>query len=509
MFDFLRKVPLFAELPLADLKRLCEMVREVRLPVGQVLFAEGSLGDQAYVIQEGEIEVVKRSAGREVFLALRRPGEMIGEMALLEGGLRMATARAARDSVLLEIGREQLDRLLDSSPSAARVMLRTATVRLRETEAALRQSEKLAQLGRLSAGLAHELNNPASAALRGASHLKTSLGELLEARARVDRATLDTGQREELVRLARAARERAGHPVQMDALDRGDREADFESWLEERGLEEAIPDAIELVGLGYELPDLEALEQRFRGEHLPAVIGWLCAVSSTWSLLEEIMQGTGQIASIVKALKSYVYLDQAPVQAVDIHEGLENTLIILRGKLKKGITVQREFAPDLPRVEAHGSELNQVWTNLIDNAADAIGLREGAASAVPAGEDATGGVPSSELRAPSAGAGQGRIILRTRQDGRWVAVEVEDDGPGVPEEARPQLFTPFFTTKPVGVGTGLGLHLSYNIVQHHGGSIDFRSRPGQTVFVVRLPLDPREPAGQAPADAGPEDAGGI
>jgi signal transduction histidine kinase len=229
--------------------------------------------------------------------------------------------------------------------------------------------------------------------------------------------------------------------------------------------------APELADMGYRIEDLEELEQKFTGPHFEPVIILLCSAFVAYKVLREISQGSGQIAAIVKAMKSYVYLDEAPVQDVDIHEGLENTLIILRHKLKRGITVRRDFAEDLPPVRAYGSELNQVWTNLIDNAADALD-------------------------------GTGEIHLRTRLEDSWVTVEVEDNGPGIPEQNWSQIFSLFFTTKPMGKGTGQGLHISHNIVTRHGGSMDFRSKPGKTVFTICIPDNFQKNSTAVPMKAG-------
>jgi signal transduction histidine kinase len=220
-----------------------------------------------------------------------------------------------------------------------------------------------------------------------------------------------------------------------------------------------------LVNLGYDCERLTSLMADFTSSQFRAVIDWLNCTYVIYGLLDEIGLGAGRITEIVKALKGYTYLDQAPIQTVDIQEGLESTLVILRSKLKQGITVHREFAPDLPHIQAYGSELNQVWTNIIDNAIDAMD-------------------------------GVGEITLRTRVNGKWAIVEIEDNGPGIPEAIQPNLFDPFFTTKPPGKGTGLGLNISHNIVvQKHDGRIDVYSRPGSTRFEVRLPLDcvPSEP----------------
>lgn len=458
MYDFLRKVPLFADLPEEDLERLCQMITEVDLPAGAELFTEGSPGDTAYVIKEGQIEILKASGGKSVLLAVRQEGDVIGEMALLEASTRNASGRARTDSVLLAIRHEQLNELLNSSPSAARAMLFTVTSRLRSMQLLLNQSEKLAQLGTLTAGIAHELNNPAAAAQRGASQLKTALGRLQHAQMQLNRLNLSPEQIDLLLDLDQQAQERASQPLDIDSLGRSDREYELETWLEDQDIENGWELAPILVNLGYGANQLELLVDRFAAEQLPAVINWLGNTYTLYTLLEEINQGAGRISDIVKALKSYVYLDQAPVQTIDVHEGIDNTLIMLRGKLKEGIDVHREYAENLPRIQAFGSELNQVWTNIIINAVDAMD-------------------------------GKGEISIRTWQEDSWVVVEFEDNGPGIPEEIQSKIFSPFFTTKPVGKGTGLGLNISYNIVNKHGGEIKLFSKPGTTRFQIYLPTN--------------------
>jgi signal transduction histidine kinase/predicted CoA-binding protein len=458
MNDFLKKIPLFASLPEHDLDRLCEMVTEVNLPAGAALFAEGSPGDQAYVIKEGEIEILKASGGRSVLIAVRKPGEVIGEMALLEAAPRFASGRARTDSVLLAISHTQLEELLNTSPSAARAMLFTITSRLRSTELMLKQSEKMAQLGTLTAGIAHELNNPAAAAQRGAAQLITTIERLQQLQFQLNKYIYPQTARDELLQLAELARERGVKPIEIDSLDRSDRESELEAWLDEHGVENGWELAPVLASLGYEVSQLERLAVVFTADHLPLIITWLGETFVAYSLLAEINQGTSRISEIVKSLKTYAYLDQAPVQLVDLHEGLDNTLVMLRHKLKQGVNLKREYTNDLPRIQAFGSELNQVWTNIIDNAIDAMD-------------------------------GHGEIILRTRHEGDWVIVEIEDNGPGIPPDVQEKIFSPFFTTKPVGKGTGLGLNITYNIVQKHGGEIKVFSQPGKTRFQICLPIN--------------------
>jgi len=458
MIDFLKKVPLFADLPDEDLERLCEVATEETLSTGEVLFTEGEPGDKTYVIMAGKIDIFKESGGQMVFLATRRAGEVIGEMSLLDQAPRFASGRGRTDCKLISISHENLNHLLNTSPSAARVLLSTISGRLRSTELVLRQSEKMAQLGTLTAGIAHELNNPAAAARRGSEHLSSTLERFQQTYQLLNEQGFSQAQWDKASNLREDAQQRASQPVDLDSLDRSDREEEIESWLDERSVEDTWEFAPILVSLGYQTADLEELEIEYPGKQLDIVLRWLCSLFNIFSLLEEINQGTTRIGEIVKSLKSYTYLDQAPVQPVDVHEGLDNTLVMLRSKLKTGITLERNYAEGLPKIMAYGSELNQVWTNIIANAVDAMDE-------------------------------QGMIKISTRQVDDWVYIEIEDSGPGIPEDVRERLFSPFFTTKPIGKGTGLGLNISFNIVQKHKGSIDVDSQPGQTRFSVKLPID--------------------
>lgn len=458
MFNFLKKVQLFANLPDDDLNRLCAVVTEEFLPAEEILFTEGEIGDKAYVIMSGEVDILKESGGRTVLLATRRGGEVIGEMSLLDQAPRFASGRAKTDCELLSISHKNLEHLLDTSPSAARVLLSTITNRLRSTELVLRQSEKMAQLGTLTAGIAHELNNPASAARRGSEHLSTSIEYFQRTFKQFHEMGFSNEQWEKAAELNDHAVKRAKEPIDLDSVGRSDLEEEIEVWLDDHHIENSWEHAPILVNLGYQTANLEDLEENFPGQQLAAALRWLCTLFTIYSLLEEINQGTTRIGEIVKSLKSYVYLDQAPVQLVDIHEGLDNTLVMLRSKLKNGINVKRNYSADLPKIMAYGGELNQVWTNIIDNAVDAMD-------------------------------GQGEIVIGTRQVDDWIFVEIEDSGPGIPEDVKQKLFSPFFTTKPMGKGTGLGLNISFNIIQKHAGNIQVYSRPGRTCFSVRLPVN--------------------
>jgi signal transduction histidine kinase len=457
--DFLRQLPLFSELSDADLDDLYGMAETVALRAGAVLMEEGDPGDSLYVVAEGTFEISKRTGEREVVIAGSGPGDVIGEISLLEGSPRTATVRAASDARLVKISREAFTQLLGRSPSAALGVLRTMTARLRNNEAMLRQSEKMAALGTLSAGLAHELNNPAAALRRSASQMHDSLAELQSLAAQLAALGLSSRATGVVNDLRQNLPRRASKPIKLDPLARSDLESELGSWMEGEGVEEPWELAPPLVSLGWQAADLQEMTSAFAPGQRPIFTRWLAMASTVYALIDEVGEGAERISELVKAVKSYSYLDQGPVKLVDIHEGLDNTLVILRHKLKYGVTVVKDYSPDLPRVEAFASELNQVWTNLIDNAADAMN-------------------------------GQGEIRIRTFGKDRDVVVEITDNGPGVPAEIRDRLFEAFFTTKPVGTGTGLGLHISYNIVVHqHHGQLTVESKPGRTTFRVTLPTE--------------------
>ena len=453
--DELRHVPLFADLSDEDLEQLYRMARTVSFKPGELVFEEDSPGDALYVILDGELEVTKRRDGQDVVLAVRRAGEFIGEMSVLERAPRSASVRALQESRLLVISQSAFQTLLSCSPSAHLRVLHTMTSRLRSTESMLVQNEKMAALGTLAAGLAHELNNPAAAIQRSAAQLRDALSDWQ--RLATELGAL-SDQAEAIDALRETTSKRAAAPVDFDPLSLSDREAELEEWLEDRGVEPAWEFAPALVSSGWDKDELARATERFSADQRTLVLRWLASGSSVYGLLGEVGTSAEAISEIVKAVKTYSYLDQAPIQELDVRESLETTLIILRPKIKAGISIKREYADDVPRIEAYGSELNQAWTNIIDNALDAV-------------------------------QGQGELVLRTYTRDGDAVVEVVDNGPGIPPEVQRRIFEPFFTTKGPGVGTGLGLHIAYNIVVHkHHGEIKVTSTPGETRFRVVLPV---------------------
>ena len=333
-----------------------------------------------------------------------------------------------------------------------------------QQEVMLRQSERLATLGRLSAGMAHELNNPAAVARQGAEQLKTSITRLERSQYALGQANLSEEQQRVVAELELEAERRVNTPSELDPIARSDLEQDVEDWLDRHGVTDPWEHASTLVGMGLCATELGDLTKSFDETQTPIVIDYFGSKFTAYTLLEEIGHGTVRIAEIVRALKGYSYMDQAPVQLIDVREGLNDTLVMMTSKLREGVKVDLDFAENLPRIEAYGSELNQVWTNLIDNAVGAMD-------------------------------GRGTLELSAHQDEEWVVVEVADSGPGIPIDIQERIFDPFYTTKAPGEGTGLGLSISHGIVvEKHGGQISVCSKPGATRFTVKLPLTAHESA---------------
>jgi signal transduction histidine kinase len=458
MLDELRHIPLFADLSEEDLQQLYGMAETVSIPAGQLVLREGDPGDSLFVVLDGELEVTKRQGSQEVLLALYRPGQFFGEMALLEKAPRSASVRTLRESRLLEISQAAFKTLLSCSASAPLKILHTVTSRLRSTESMLIQTEKMAALGTLAAGLAHELNNPAAAIRRSAAQLRDALAEREQLAAQLGSLADEPHQKDTLGTLQAEARRRTAQAPLYDPLTLSEQEDELQEWLEDHGVEQAWEIAPALVSSGWDRGELERLAERYTPTQVPIVVRWLGADSSVYGLLDEVGQSAEAMSEIVKAVKTYSYLDQAPIQEVDVVESLENTLVLLRPRISAEISITRDYSDDVPRIEAYGSELNQVWTNIIDNAIDAI-------------------------------QGQGELTLRAYAEDDTVMVEISDSGPGIPRDIQQRIFEPFFTTKPPGAGTGLGLHIAYNIVVHkHHGRIQVASRPGETRLRVALPV---------------------
>jgi len=453
----LRKSPLFQGLSDEELQQLMDMAEPATLRAGEILIKQGELGDSAYVVISGDFEVQKQTGQSLIKIDVRNPGDVVGEMALLSRGPRNATLIAKTDGEVLRIPQKAFESLLASSTTAAMAVLHWVITRLTQNESLLHQQEKMAALGTMSAGLAHELNNPAAAAQRSASQLREIQSKWLDLTHQIERAAFDENKVNWLDGFMQESTRRFEAPLKLDTLEKIDLVDQLQSWLEASGVESAWELAPAMVNFGWNSESLERLKTSLSPSLFSLSIQWLGAGCLMMGLLSEVLHTTERISQIVHAVKSYTYLDQAPLLEVDVHEGLENTLVILQHKLKKGVVVKREYSPNLPHIQAYASELNQVWTNIIDNAVDAMN-------------------------------GKGEIKIKTYEEDNRVVVEITDNGPGIPEEIQTRIFEPFFTTKAPGHGTGLGLHISHDIIaNHHHGQLMVESKPGQTKFKAILP----------------------
>ena len=449
-------VPLFAQLD--DSQRACFLTgTEIRLKAGETLIRDGDPSDVFFVMLEGELRVTEDYGDQEIFLAEVIPGAFFSEIEILLDVPHSVLTRGVADSRIFRLPRAGFWDLLRASPTVAREIMRTLATRMRNYEGYAQEREKLIQLGTMAAGLAHELNNPATAARRAATDLRQSVEKVQDYACELNE-TLSAEQWQQLVATSQEAMRCATSEPKLNSLEQSDREEAIESWLDSHKVADAWDLAPALVNARVDEGDLERVKRTVPAQDLENAIQWLAANLTTRDLLKSISHSTERISELVGAVKSYSFMDQAPWQEIDVHEGIENTLIILGHKLRN-VTVTRDFDRTLPRLGAYGGELNQVWTNLIDNAIYAVG-------------------------------GMGRIDIRTRRDGEFFLVEIADNGSGIPPEARKHIFTvPFFTTKG-GSGTGLGLVISHRIVvERHHGKIDFSTGSDGTQFDVRLPFE--------------------
>lgn len=434
---------------------LAQHGEEVRLAADEIYAREGEPADRLIILLEGELVARADEADGQSYVIAQ--GDISGKLPFSRMTHYGSTVRAVAPTRLFRLDVTHYTEMMQRFPALVQRLVETLSDRVREVTRVDERHDKLMALGKLSAGLAHELNNPAAAARRAAQHLGESLQTLNTLCVTLSGQTLSAEQIAFLTQFQRESAARLTAAPPLDPLAESEREDELSNWLDEHQITDGWKLAPTFVRAGLLPETLETLAERLKGASLNDTLHWLEAAWTSRELVREIEQSLTRISDLVRAIKDYSYMDRAALQEVHVHEGLENTLVILSHKLKRGVTVIRDYAADLPRITAYGGALNQIWTNLIVNAIDAMN-------------------------------GQGRLRIRTTLEGAHILVEIADDGPGIPPEIQGRIFEPFFTTKPQGEGTGLGLDTVYRIVRKHRGEIRVTSEPGNTCFQVRLPL---------------------
>lgn len=454
--QWLKALPVFSELSEEDLAWLAARMEVGQYNAGDVIIEEGAPADRMMVLLEGETRGQREHAAGDGRTYSARAPQITGMLPYSRLTHVPLTVRAMTRTTIAFLSASHFPEMLQRLPALQPKLVAVLADRVRETTRTDQQREKLTALGKLSAGIAHELNNPAAAVRNAALNLQQVVRALRTAGLHLDRRGLRPEDRIFLAQIE-CDWSRDHPPAALDSIERSDREEAIGDWLEDQRVPSARQLAPDLVDAGCDLETLRKLSTRFDGETLADAITRLTAAFTLNRLVEQIESGTSRIADLVHAVKQYSYMDQSPEQEIDVHEGLENTLIMLHYRLKHGVEVVRDYDRSLPRICARGSELNQIWTNLIDNAIDAMN-------------------------------GRGELVVRTGAEFGGVLVEIRDNGPGIPKQIRDHIFEPFFTTKPVGEGTGLGLDTVYRIVMMHRGQVQVESEPGRTSFQVRLPF---------------------
>jgi len=455
--DELRPLDILEGLPDEQLDWFAEHGEKVTLQPGEHMFDRGQVADSLWIVVNGVIQGFEEIGGQWLLVATTIRGQVTGMLPFSRMTQYPRHTVAAEPSEVLRLDASLFKELLDVSQEVGRRLVAQMSDRVRGDVRLEQQGEKMMALGRLSAGLAHELNNPAAAVRRAAALLsehRAKLPALVMALVRHQVSEEGLAKLEDLRNAGRRDDESTA-----TALERSEREDDLLEWLEDHGVDEPWEAAATFNEANLCVEDLDDVSRNVPEAALTDVLAWLSGGINSDRIVEEIKAASGRISELVASIKTYSHMDRsAEHKPTDVREGVDNTLKMLSHKLKaKEIRLVREYQDDLPPIPANAGELNQVWTNLLDNAIDAVDQG-------------------------------GELTLRARLNDLWVEVEIGDDGPGIPEEILSHIFEPFFTTKDVGVGTGLGLGIATRIVETHQGHIEVKSRPGQTIMLVRLPV---------------------
>jgi signal transduction histidine kinase len=467
LFAQLRKVPIFSTLKDDELHCI-EGVQEIYIETNEVLARQGEAAHFFWILLEGELRLYQSLAdGSEVMMGKIDGGNAFGELPLLANIPNSVNIQATTPCHLLQLDEDQFWSLMTMCPDVRKAILGNMAHRFQKLQSVTLQQEKMASLGTLAAGLMHELNNPGSAARRAASQLRENLMRMHELSLKFKEFDLTKEQKHCMFALQKQALA-VKQPLMMNSLEQSDAEEALAEWMESAHIENAWKMAPTLMSIGMDAAQLEHVRNDFEGPLLSDALNWLEALVSSMQLVGTIEESIGRVTDLVHAVKSYAYEGKGRRQTIDVNNSIHATLVILGHKLReKEIAMEKDFAADLPQLQCECSGLNQIWTNLLDNAIDAVPQH-------------------------------GRIGVRTwaektaadaNDSHTDLCVSVSDNGSGIPLESQPQIFDPFYTTKPVGVGTGIGLGIVQRIVEQYGGTIHFASEPGHTEFVVRLPAE--------------------
>lgn len=466
LIDELRATFLFEKLSTEQLQALMGRGKELTLPANETLFVEGQPADDLWVLLEGEIELTRNVGGQRIVVeTMKRPGTYAGGVRAFAtsetGGGYRATGRTLRPTRVFQLSSENLSQLLDAWLPMAKHLLDGYIRTFEFIEVAVRERGRLIALGTLAAGLAHELNNPAAAVRSDVTDLRALLVRLQSLVASFATNDLTPAHVQIVLALQAEASVRNSAVPGRGAMETGRLEEEIGTWLNAHNVAHQWDLAPAFVAAGLDLSWLEHAAHLLPANALSDALNWIAATLTATALLDQVDEATARISQLISVIKDYSYVDRAAERDVDIHDSIEKTLVILGHKLRSGVEIIRDYDKNLPHVRADGSELNQVWTNLIDNAIDAMD-------------------------------GHGQVRIRTRHDNQAVQVEIIDSGPGIPPDIASRIFDPFFTTKDVGRGTGLGLDIVRRIIVGRcHGEITFESAPGETAFLVRLPLAPK------------------
>nr|WP_256534112.1 ATP-binding protein [Lewinella sp. JB7] len=460
LLDQLRAFDIFKDVDDEALQWLIDRSTYVMYPKDEKMFRAGDAVDHMQVMLRGEYVIRRESEGRQRELGIWKAPYVMGVLPFSRMTEVMADGICTADVYALELHRDCFVEMVNTSYPLTQALVSVMTNRVRDFQQMRLMDEKLMALGKMSAGLAHELNNPASAMVRSSQELHKHLVQTPERFKRVITLRIEPESVDRVSEILFAKMDGDREGAALGLMEREERSDELTDWLEDRGVGELERIVDTLTDWGFTTDELERVADTLPDGALEPILEWMETNLTTHSLVSEIQTASNRIAELIRSIKTYSHMDQEPsLEPVDVHEGIRSTVTMLNHQCKKkNVSIIQELDQDVPKIKAMGGELNQVWTNLISNAVDAL---------------------------PERG---GQLIIRSFRERDCVCVEVEDNGPGIPEKIRGRVFEPFFTTKAIGEGTGMGLDIVRRVVEHHHGSVDVQSEPGRTVFRVCFPV---------------------